>query len=476
MSSTNADQPSKAGWWNNLAVIQSIELVSVAAEVNARRLRDLRARLDGPLDDRQRKKMSRVLARHQAGTLHELPSDLAANADRMRQVLIAIFRKLGARPTWSFKVLQLAEEFGLKESTVRRGILDLEAACLVEVTRKTNQWKGGKTASNYRLVWPNLRDLAASQGVQGRLFDPERGADGPVRAEGFRPVEPVGRDPGERNTTSHGEEQSTHRGRSTSHHDRSITHGGEATSHGGRSPHARPRTHASSFFSFPHSPQSSPPSKREEEVGPCLIRTDGRRKASEPCDRPEWGRVRSRLVHLLAAWPKAINVAAERGWSPDQAERLVETFEGKTVGEVRAWSVGILYWQLTNGLPGSSINLPPCEAYVRAARDARLDSERKLAAQSASRQTETRTAAAAELDQLDERFGPTLDALSGEPLEQLVRSAIPGRPSQRHCMNARQAREGAKPFGMYRILLLKALAGQERHAPSALSLCPTEEA
>lgn len=468
MDGTHDDRTKKPrAWGKSLDVLKAVGLERVADEVNRRRLKRLRQKIAGPLSERERKKMRRLIALDAEGRLEELPSDLRANASRMKRILLLIFLKVGARASWSFKVGDLAEEFGETSETVRRGILDLEEACLIEVTRKQHHWKGGWWKSEYRLVWPNLSELAEGRDVQRSLFD---GGDAPVRAEGFQPVEPVGQGPGDGSTltshdgliprceksTSHHENLISHSEESTSHCEDTTSHSDRATSHCGRSYNAQARTPASSFSSsFQSSIPPSSFSARAEKKKDFEGGRQTERRNAEPCDRPEWGSVRSRLQPLIAAWPKAINNAAEQGWSPSQAEQLLDQFDQHAVGDVRAWKVGSLYWQLTNGAPGTLIDMPPCDAYVRARRDQKLAAARdavaaRAAAQAAKKETEGERAS-----NLESRFGALLDQLEGDPLDRLIAEACPATFHQKQCRKYAQSQ--TKRFGLYRDDLLRLL-------------------
>lgn len=432
----NTDDGNKPrAWGKSLDVVKSISLDRVASDVNRHRLKRLRKKIAGPLSEKERTKMRRVIAMEAEGRLEELPSDLRANAHRMKRILLLIFLKVGPRPKWSFKVDELAEEFGETPETVRRGILDLEEASLVEVTRKQHHWKGGWWRSEYRLVWPNLRELAEGRDVQRSLFDGGEGAD-PVRAEGFPSVEPVGQGPGDgsmqtshsgpitrcEKSTSHREDSISHGGYSTSHCEKSISHSDRASTHSERSLNAQAHARANSFSSSSFKSNSSP--------SLSLIRTEkkkdfenGRqagRQAFEPCDRPEWESARSRLQPLISAWAKAINNAAAKGWSPMQVAELLDQFEKHSLGDIRAWKVGSLYWQLVNGIPGSLIDMPMSDAYVRALRDQKQAAERKahearMAAKARSQDLEVGKA-----EELESRFGPQLDALDEDGLRNLI--------------------------------------------------------
>lgn len=468
----NDDDPKpRAAWGKSLAVLKAIALDQVAREVNLQRLKRLKAKIAGALSERERVKMRRVIALQAEGRLEELPSDLRANAQRMKRILLLIFLKVGSRMKWAFKVDELAEEFGETSETVRRGILDLEDACLIEVTRKHHHWKGGWWKSEYRLVWPNLRELAEGRPVQGTLFDGGDGTDS-VRAECFSPVEPAGQGPGEGTTptshdgliprceksTSHCEHSISHHEYTTSHSEQSISHSDTASTHSGRSLNTRARPYARSSFSssLTSSPSSSLSAQSGEEKKKALEGRGGARAGpSSACDRPEWGRVRIRLQPLIQCWAKAIDQAAEHGWTAEQAEALIDQFERNSVGAIRAWKVGSLYWQLTNGTPGSRIDMPPCEAFVRARRDQQLQVERRAQAARQSAAAAKRDVDQGRRSNLEIEFGERLDQLSGDELERLIRAAIVDEFHQRLC---RKYARNEQRFGLYRETLLKRLA------------------
>ncbi|TXH46015.1 MAG: hypothetical protein E6Q97_30415 [Desulfurellales bacterium] len=458
--------------------LQAISLDRVAREVNLQRLKRLKAKIAGALSERERLKMRRVIALQSEGRLEELPSDLRANAQRMKRILLLIFLKVGSRMKWAFKVDELAEEFGETSETVRRGILDLEDACLIEVTRKHHHWKGGWWKSEYRLVWPNLRELAEGRSVQGTLFDGGDGTD-LVRAECFPPVEPAGQGPGDGTTptshdglitrceksTSHCEHSISHHGCSISHHgcsishsEQSISHSDRASTHSGRSLNTRARPYARSSFSSSSTsrPSSSFSALPGEEKKKALEGRGGARAGpTSACDRPEWGRVRSRLQPLIQCWAKAIDQAAEHGWTAEQAEALIDQFERSSVGTIRAWKVGSLYWQLTNGTPGSRIDMPPCEAFVRARRDQQLDLERRAQAARQSAAAAKRDVDQGRRSTLESDFGERLDQLAGDELDRLIAAAVPDEFHRRLC---RKYARNQQRFGLYREALLKRLA------------------
>ena len=231
-------------WLKRLDLLRSISLEGIAQEINARRVAE---------------NQGEAVAR-----------DKRAGARRMQRALVAIHEILGQNRTWVVTVEVIARQMHVGERTARRALSDLEQACLVEITRRERaRRRGGQGPSEYRLVWPNLLDLAESQGLQPSLdFPPEdapqAGGAEAVIAESDRPDGPSGppqpargRAPG-------------HSGRAPGHSGRAPGHSGRAPGHSGRAlrgAHAPVPLSSPHFKSPPPPPSGNPGDGGEEEEG-----------------------------------------------------------------------------------------------------------------------------------------------------------------------------------------------------------------
>ncbi|MBA4182333.1 MAG: hypothetical protein C0506_17255, partial [Anaerolinea sp.] len=355
----------------------------IAAELNRRRLRDRNARL---LDPGEAAKTPR-LAKAAFGWLERLPSDMAADGTRMKRALRALHEIIGNDREFVVRVERIASLMKASDETTRRGLRDLEEACVVAVVRRERERRtGGQGPSQYMIVWPTVVDLARSQGFQRSLFPDDGEPDASTwngrsdkSSEGLSEVAPCGEAP-------------THDGEAPTHRGEAPTHRGEA--------HTLDRAREIPFRNpdskYPPSPPS--PSSRRSQEG------------AEAADLVEWVPIRKRLAAYGMGNPRDfINVGAARGWTPDQVTALLDCCERLVVGAVQAHPPGRLWWQIRQGEPGSEISMPPVELYRRAAR------EREMALDVKRRAAKAAPAAAEE-----EKPGEPLDELGLEQLAELV--------------------------------------------------------
>lgn len=392
-------------WIERRDMIESICFDSIAAELNVRRLKERNARL---LDPGEAAKTPR-LAKAAFGWLERLPSDMAADAPRMKRALRALHEIIGNDRKFVVRVQRIADLMKASDETTRRGLRDLEEACVVAVVRRERERRtGGQGPSEYMIVWPTVADLARSQGFQRSLFSEDGEGDGSTdfgrsdkSSEGHSDAAPCG-------------EALTHRGGAPPHHGEALTHGGEAHT----SNRVREIPSPDSLSQYPPSPPS--PSKRS-------LKSSG--GEAEEADLEEWIPVRRRLSAYGIGNPRdAINVGAPRGWTPPQVMKLLDQCEKLCIDAIKAHPPGRVWWQIREGEPGSEISMPPAETYRRAARD-----REQLLAQK-RRDAKTSDAPAAKATE-------PIDEL---PLEKL-RELLPLIPEQLRRLVSRALDEGRDP-------------------------------
>lgn len=458
-------------------VLQSLRLGTVAAEINAQRLGDLKATLAGRLTPKERKKRRRLLDLERDGRLTELPSDMQANAARMQRTLLALYRLLVRKGFGaSIPIKAIAAEMGANVSTARRGVLDLEAGFLIAVDRRPRaRCEGGQGPSGYRPVWSNLRDLAFTQGLQGQLFhqlhvrdakdsvSPRRGSAVPVTVdEGSQPDELSGREP----SRTWASVTAPQRG----------TAGGQPGGLPGRKPQAGdagPCEKAPTHGEIPRSHCDSAPSHSEippthsewprahapaRSLSPLLLREDLSSSPS-PSSKKEkknesylWREIRDRLWSIdVQDAGRACQVARDAGWTAEQAAELLDACERERIAGVLPWRPGAVYWQLCNGRPGSSIDLPRQEDWIRARRDADLAARRRKAEQQQAAEREAAQRRSSQRNELEEAWGELLDSLDPGQLDQLIETTLDAF----HAGICRQYVAAGEELGLYRLPLLE---------------------
>lgn len=102
--------------------------------------------------------------------------------------------------------------------------------------------------------------------------------------------------------------------------------------------------------------------------------------------------------------------AIANGWTAEQAVELLGSLDRRSINGVSPWTPGAIHWQLTNGEPGSTIEMPECEAWrrERAAKQTRAMSQKQQAETVATSEEHRRSATALEL-----AHGIYLDLLIG---------------------------------------------------------------
>jgi hypothetical protein len=404
-------------WLKRLELLKSLDLGTLAAELNARR---------GPVK-----------------------RDKRAAAGRMRRALVAIHEIVRNDRSWVVSMEVIAREMGASENTARRAVLDLEEACLVEVVRRQRaRRRGGQGPSEYRLVWPNLLDLAATQGVQRGLFE---GGDAPAEpgvrdvSEEARPEDLSGRrDEGQR--CGGAPSQS---GGAPSHCDRAPSHCDRAPSHCDRAP-----SHCGSALSSARAP--APLSNPSFHPPPL---PDGGEDFSLA-----WKTVRKELAaYGVATHRQAAAFAGDRGWSPEQIRELLAQCLRQTIDGVRAYGPGAVHRHLMTGEPGTPMRLAPSDAYNRAKRDReRQQAERR--ARERARQSEdhrSRKRDGEYENPLEAEWGAVLDRAGPEEIAALFEAAALTDFQRRLALREKCPEKPVRRFGAVRPLLLEALAAQE---------------
>lgn len=414
-------------------VIRSLSLVTIADEVNRMRLAALREKIE-TATPAQRKRMPRLIRLYEAGqleTVDDLPADLKADARRMKNTLFALHLAMGENFYVTRSVKDIAELARMTEQTTRRGVLDLENACLIIVTRRERPRRtGGQGVSQYQLVSATLRDIALSQGLQGELFDCGRRVEGDsdAVAESFggpdessgqsHPTGPFPSDAGESpGTPSHG-------GNAPSHHGNPPSHGGRPPSHHGRA--YRPRAGESPAESPESlSERTEPPSSSSPEP-PCVSSEEG--TTTTGVSERQWLHVVSERLKdygLGSHYQLALIDAPKKGWTARQLLEFCDDLERETIGDVRKFKPGAVWWQLTYGEPGSRITMPPREEWTREKRNEALRAARERDAVADADKAERRQAERAAEQEREERLGPVLDAMPDDELRAFVAQAVP---------------------------------------------------
>lgn len=469
-------------WQRRQAVIDSICLQAVADEVNAKRLERLRAKLAHATAS-DRRKQARLWRLFAAGELNQLPSDLRASPLRMQAYLQAIHRLLGHHTQKQLAIPDIAREAQQKPTNGYRAIDDLEDAYLIIVHRKRQPLAqgGGIAASAYQLVWSTLRDLAITQGLQFGLFD-DSADEGSAHSDsgGTGAVQiPCTLDDG----------ASSHQAGAASHHQGSalpqsaerppttgesvlpfrpdrpptIPMGGRVGGPvGGRSNRKWEdgwEGHARADFSSYENPKDSledlsiPPSPPLSRRGGV----EGRGDFPDSKTRAAVAAVERLLDGLgLATSHTTANAFVRGGWSVEQVEQLIGSFQRQAIDGVRPWGLGAIWHQAHTAEPGAPITIPPSEAWLRAKRNR----EFAIAATSQQRQFAEQTAAAersrSDAAALEELHGPEVDRLEVDAAAGLL-SIDRGSPN----FNLLKHFSGSSPrWGAFRLPLLRVIAEQ----------------
>ena len=388
----------KSPWLLRLELLKSLTLKAVAEEVNERRLRALndlladmtQIKAEAPRTSRpggaDQFARLRKLVESQGWPLYSLPSDMRADAARMKRCVLALHSLLGNQRCRQLSDAQIATEMCVSDRTARRAVQDCREAFLVDVaeTYRAPVKGGGRAENGFLLIWPTLADLAQDTRAPS-LFDPTLPAEMTRGNDASEPALPSG------------------------HNGQPSGHNGQLPGHNGL---VRDTARAPSFpiSSNPSSSSPGPKDRADQEGEEDWIFQD-----------PDW----QAAYRKLAGYPvsdavRALKAARQRGWQASQVIALIDDCVVKSIGEIRAWHPGQVWWQLAKGAPGSRITMQPCEEFRRAARDRDLELAKKRQARAVEVLQPARKS-----EDLEARLGRILDDLSPDQLRDLAAAGGP---------------------------------------------------
>lgn len=516
MEADQQDERRSELWRRRCRDIRNASFARIAAELTAKRLAEWEA---DPKTIRDRVRFCEDPDRNSEPvfTTHK-----HANADRMRAALLALHALLGDEREGNFSAQQVADAMAAIGSrgkcdrkTACRALRDLEDACvIIETPGDRARWKGGDGPNRYRIVFATLRDLAATQGLQGLLFDDDEGPEHASAARRGRPDKrsgehqsAEGRSPsasagnrttpaarsGQPNTRFGAPSEAEQRNQRPTGEGRTLTARiGQPDTRSGACDGLRgdsaigPRDLGGGHRDPPPGHGDLPPQVTEAaRIAPLKSSSSSEQKdfnSSSSClsssigggGRNRWSdqderRLAERLRELRANDPTdfvrfpliVLRYARDNGWRPEQVDELIAWFLARRIGDVLAHGLTELCSTLKSQPPGSRISFPPCYAYSKAERDKNRQTD--LRRQAAARDlAASEKAAKAEAErELESAFGRQLDQLAIEDARELINRTFPGRFARDECLKSRTPSESGKPFGMYRILLLRALEAIE---------------
>jgi len=403
----------KSPWLLKLELIKSLSLVAIADEINTRRLsalNDLLAdttRIKRASQDRRKREgggdqYGRLLklVEQQGWPLYQLPSDMRADANRMKRYLIALHSRLGNQRCRQLSDEEIAEEMCVSPRTARRGAQDCREAFLVDVAEhnRAPASGGGRDLNGFMIVWPTLADLAEGPRVQS-LFEPSLPAEMTQRDERIlQPENPV------RPFDDFGHSGETH------------GHSGETHGHSGlvrntaRAPSPLSLSNLNTSSSSLHLPPRTSRRKDKEEEDLIFLRNT------------EWKLAYEALkTYPVGDSARAIRSARLLGWTAEQVLEFIAECKAKVINGRRAWEPGQVWWQLKNGSPGSRISMQPSELYRREKRNHEIALERKRREAKAAEETAPRQKSS----EIDPRIAEQFEAMLPDQIAELATAAGP---------------------------------------------------
>ncbi len=353
------DRLQREQWKRRRQMICCIDFDRIAVEVNRIRLRDLNAKLMDPEQARRSPRLAKL-----QWPLKSLPTDLKADAGRMRRTLLALHEIIGRNHSFRQRVAIIGERMGASAETAERGVRDLRECHLVDVkarvgdrqedgTRRRRDRVGGRGPSEYKILWASIADEATSRGAQPAL-DLHDEDDSVAGGSGGPDVLSGRGQPG---------------GDRAPHGEGSLPHGEGSLPHGEGSLSRRARAIS--------------PSRSSSKPPPPVL------PQAEEAD--DWTRLRTRLAaYGVGCTRVAIREARIHGWTAPQVAQLLDECERLSFVDtdgsvVRAHPPGRVYTQLVSFEPGTRIALAPAPGYVEAQR-ARQQRELRRADQAREQQ------------------------------------------------------------------------------------------
>lgn len=405
-------------WILRRDMLRSLNLDAICAEVNKRRLAWMITQAACPLPE-QKRKWTRFLADYESGRGVRLPSDECAGPARMRRVLLLLHRLIAARNGITVSIDQLAKESGETRQTLRRAVRDCRRAGLIDEPYAGNpQHQSGSGANYYELPWLVIEQLAANPGIQLSIQVCD---DVPGVNEEDRSGRPSGRNDGCGPPPTVGGGLPIMGGPPSHSGDPPLPQW-EAppptappillvrTARGGARAHTRPLPLFSENITNP--PPSSVEGTGEEEERIFSL--------------PEWKQVERRLKRYPVAMVRRAQFGAlKNGWRADQVLKLLDQCEAATIDGIRAYGGGVLVTHLELCDAGLPMRAKPATEYLKA-RERRAGREQAvLQTAMAHREADQRQRLAVRNTELEERYGPRLDAMSHQAVVDLARAALP---------------------------------------------------
>jgi hypothetical protein len=415
----------RSPWLKKLELLKSISFLGVAAELNRRRLDELNRKLaNAALSGRERTQYRRLLELvERRGLLTELPSDMRAHADGMKRALIGFHSVIGRKagplglqaPVAHW---ELAEEMCCDERTARRRAQDVREASLVIVVPRTRAaLYGGQAENGIQIVWPTIRDLADSQGIQTLLYfgDEAPQPQQPEPQQELPGVSDAG--PGTKRPPGHSGHPPGHSGHPPGHSGHPPGHSGHPPGHSGHV--ASRRAGAPSPSSFQSENPLPPLPPRRGQHGVTSEEEDF--VLTDPDWRPAVAALSTYPPRGIAKKALALALARRHDWTPADVVAFVQQCARTAIDGVQAWGPGPIFWQLCNGTGPNkaAIDIPPDKPYRQARERQQRDQFEEQARQQRQRID----------DQfLETEFGPRLDAMSADELANLAERRLSPHP------------------------------------------------